>query len=166
MYALNGCEAHLNAHMATRVLFPGTHFTTDELAEVYGQIAPVLLPHIADRPVTFKRFATDITGESFWEKDAPSFTPKWIKRLPVPRKHEPGVINYISLGSPKSLQWAASIRCIEIYSFLHKYPFITSPTVIAFDLDPGVRRSFCCARPAIKLEMELFIRPKPPGSCC
>lgn len=133
--------------MAARVLFPKAGFSTEDLVEVYSRLAPVLLPHVAERPVTLKRFPDDIHGDSFWERDAPSFTPSWIKRLPVPRKRESGVIQYICLDDEKSLQWAASIGCIEIHSFLHRYPYIESPTLIAFDLDPGEGANIldCCA---------------------
>lgn len=128
--------------MATRVLFPRTGFSTDDLVCTYEQLAPVLLPHVAERPLTLKRFPDDIHGEAFWEKDAPSFTPKWVRTLPVPRKHEPGVIRYIGIPDVKTLRWAASIGCIEIHAFLHRYPYITSPTLIAFDLDPGEGTGF------------------------
>jgi bifunctional non-homologous end joining protein LigD len=128
------------------VLFPKAGFTTDDLVAVYEQLAPVLLPHAAGRPMVLKRYPTDITGESFWEKDAPAFTPKWVKRMPVPRKNEPGAIEYVGLGDLKSLKWAASLGCIELHTFLHKYPYITQPTMIAFDLDPGegVHLPTCC----------------------
>lgn len=133
--------------MAARVLFPRTRFTTDDLASAYEQLAPVLLPHLARRPLTLKRFPDDIHGEVFWEKDAPSFTPSFVQRFPVPRKGEAGVIHYMNLADAKSVRWAASVGCIEIHGFLHQYPFISSPTLIAFDLDPGpgVTLSDCCA---------------------
>jgi bifunctional non-homologous end joining protein LigD len=123
--------------MAGRILFPNTGFTTEDLVATYEQLGPVFLPLLADRPLTLKRFPDGINGEAFWEKDAPGFTPKWVKRFPVPRKREHGLIQYISIPDLRTLRWAASIACIEIHSFLHKYPYVSSPTVIAFDLDPG-----------------------------
>jgi bifunctional non-homologous end joining protein LigD len=153
-----------------RVLFPKAGFTTNDLVSVYEQLAPVLLTHLAARPLTLKRFPADIHGEAFWEKDAPNFTPEWIHRLPVPRKHENTVIHYISLPDLKSLRWAASIGCIELHSFLHHYPYITSPTVIAVDLDPGPGTNLidCCA---VALEVRDWFRrwkvqcfPKTSGS--
>jgi bifunctional non-homologous end joining protein LigD len=131
--------------VSARVLFP-SGFTTDDLVETYSQLAPVLLPHLADRPLTLKRFPDDIQGEAFWEKDAPSFTPEWVKTLPVPRKAGGPPIQYISIPDLRTLRWAASLACIEIHGFLHKYPYITSPTLIAFDLDPGERVNIidCC----------------------
>jgi DNA ligase D-like protein (predicted polymerase) len=132
--------------MAARVLFPSTGFTTDDLCATYEQLAPVLLPHLLDRPVTLKRYPDDVQGEAFWEKDAPAFAPKRVRTFAVPRKHEPGVIRYISIPDVKTLRWAASVGCIEIHSFLHRYPYLTSPTVIAFDLDPGEGATIidCC----------------------
>jgi len=133
--------------VAARVLFPRTGFSTDDLVRTYEQLAPVLLPHVAERPLTLKRFPDDIHGEAFWEKDAPSFTPKWVRTLPVPRKHEPGAIRYIGIPDVKTLRWAAWIGCIEIHAFLHRYPYVTTPTLIAFDLDPGEGTGLadCCS---------------------
>jgi bifunctional non-homologous end joining protein LigD len=139
--------------LAPRVLFPEAGFSTDDLVDAYRRLAPVLLPHLRDRPLTLKRFPDDIHGEAFWEKDAPSFTPAEVKRLPVPRKRESGVIQYISLQNAKSLAWAASVGCVEIHSLLHRYPYIESPTLMAFDLDPGSGMDVvdCCA---VALEIE------------
>jgi bifunctional non-homologous end joining protein LigD len=69
-----------------------------------------------------------------------------VKTFAVPRKHEAGVIRYITISDARTLRWAASIGCIEIHAFLHKYPYITCPTVVAFDLDPGPGANIldCC----------------------
>ena len=130
----------------TRVLFPGANFTTKDLVRTYEALAPVLLPHLAGRPLSLKRYPDDVDGEAFWEKDAPGFTPKWVRRMPVPRKREPGVINYISIPDVKTLRWAASLGCVELHAFLHRYPHISSPSLIAFDLEPGkgVTLADCC----------------------
>ncbi len=122
---------------STRTLFPRAGFTTKDLVRTYEALAPVLLPHLAGRPLSLKRYPDDVEGEAFWEKDAPSFTPKWVQRMPVPRKREPGVVHYVGIPDLKTLRWAAALGCVEIHSFLHRYPFITAPTLIAFDLDPG-----------------------------
>jgi hypothetical protein len=102
--------------MASRILFPRTGFTTDHLVETYEQLAPVLLPHLSHRPLTLKRFPDDIHREAFWEKDAPSFTPAFVQRFPVPRKHEEGVINYMSLADLKSLKWAAGAARFVLFT--------------------------------------------------
>jgi bifunctional non-homologous end joining protein LigD len=155
--------------VAARVLFPNG-FTTADLVETYAQLAPVLLPHLQNRPLTLKRFPTTITGEAFWEKDAPSFTPKWVKRYAVPRKAGGEPIQYISVPDVKTLRWTASLGCIEIHGFLHKYPYITSPTLIAFDLDPGEGMNVIdCCEVAIRVrawfqQFGLECLPKTSGS--
>jgi bifunctional non-homologous end joining protein LigD len=107
--------------MTPRVLFPKTGFTTEDLGATYEQLAPVLLPHLRDRPVTLKRYPDDVQGEAFWEKDLPSFAPKWVKSFPVPRKHEPGLIRYINIsdtgssaGLPPSAASRSTRSCIAI----------------------------------------------------
>lgn len=128
-----------------RTLFPNG-FSTVDLVETYTRLAPALLAHLRARPLTLKRFPDTLRGEAFWEKDAPSFTPKWVKRVDVPRKAGGDPIHYIAIPDLKTLRWTASVGCVEIHSFLHKYPYITSPTLIAFDLDPGegVNVIDCC----------------------
>ena len=135
-----------------RVLFPATGFTTNDLAMFYGGIAPVLLPHLAHRPVTLKRFPDNIHAESFWEKDLPAFAPAWVKTFAVPRINEPTDIHYINIADLKTLVWAAQIGCIEIHPFLHCYPEIQQPTSIVFDLDPGPPADIIdCCRVAVML---------------
>jgi bifunctional non-homologous end joining protein LigD len=137
----------ISISMAARVLYPATGFTTVDLAEYYTEMAALLRPHLVDRPLSLKRYPDDIEGEAFWEKDAPNFTPKWVKRYAVPRRHEHSLLHYIGLPDKKSLRWAASIGCIELHPFLHRYPYISSPTSVVFDLDPGhgITATECCA---------------------
>lgn len=58
-----------------RVLFPESGFTKDDAVSYYKRVARWMLPHLKNRPVSFKRFPDTVHGESFWEKDAPAFTP-------------------------------------------------------------------------------------------
>jgi len=58
-----------------KVLYPGSKFTKAEVIEYYLRVAPYILPHLKDRPVTLKRYPDGVTSEAYWEKDAPSFTP-------------------------------------------------------------------------------------------
>ena len=69
----------------SKVLYPASKFTKGEVIEYYIRVAPYILPHLKDRPVTLKRYPDGVTGEAYWEKDAPSFTPEWVETFPVPR---------------------------------------------------------------------------------
>ena len=120
-----------------KVMYPDTHFTKIQVIEFYAAIAPYLLPHIKNRPITMKRFPNGVGGEHFYEKDAPSFTPSWIKKFPIPRTGENSMIHYILLNDLPSLVWSANMANLEIHPFLAKVPQIGRPTMLVFDLDPG-----------------------------
>lgn len=116
--------------------FPKARFTKADLIKYYIEIAPVLLPHFRDRPVTLIRFPNGIHGEKFYEKNAPGHAPDWIQTAHVPRS-EGGFINYILVNDGPTLAWCANLGAIELHPFLHRADDLTRPTHIAFDLDPG-----------------------------
>src|SRR6185312_13359372 len=107
----------------------------------------VILPHLRGRPISFRRFPATVNDESYWEKDAPAFTPSWVRTVSVPRANAEPDLRYILVEDEQTLAWVASVGCIEIHPFLHRYPEITRPTSIVFDLDPGEGAGLvqCCA---------------------
>jgi bifunctional non-homologous end joining protein LigD len=121
-----------------KVLYPGKRFTKAKVIDYYVRVAPFLLPHLKNRPVTLKRFPEGVYGEFFYEKDAPSFTPKWVKTFAVPRKNNTDPpIRYILINNLATLVWLANLANLEIHPFLHRVPKINHPTSIIFDCDPG-----------------------------
>lgn len=119
-----------------KVFFPGNDFTKGDMVQYYLEVAPVLLPHFRDRPVTRIRMPDGVKGEPFYEKNAPGYAPAWIPRTQVARV-EGGVINYIMLQDAETLAWVANDAAVELHPFLHRADDISQPTHIAFDLDPG-----------------------------
>ena len=119
----------------------------------YRAISEYILPHLRDRPVSFKRYPAGIDGEFFWEKDAPGFTPDWVPRFPVPRRGEgEDPIEYIVINDLRTLLWVVEAGGIEIHPFLHQIPRIDLATHVAFDLDPGEGADILdCARVALLL---------------
>ena len=139
-----------------RVLFPDSGFTKDDAIEYYRSVARFLLPHLKNRPVSFKRYPDTIRGESFWEKDAPSFTPDWVKTFAVPRRTGESAIRYIIINDVRTLTWVADVGGIEIHPFLHKVPRIEHATAMVFDLDPGEGATLAdCCRVAVILREAL-----------
>jgi bifunctional non-homologous end joining protein LigD len=154
-----------------KVLYPAGHVTKSKVVEYYVRVAPFILPHLRDRPVTLKRFPDGVFGESFYEKDAPSFTPGWVKRTPVRRRDsrlEP--IQYILVQDTRTLAWLANLACLELHPFLHCAPEIDQPTHVVFDLDPGegvdvlgcAEVAFLLKEVLARLKLECF--PKVSGS--
>lgn len=128
-------------------------FTKANVIDYYVRVAPFLLPHLKNRPVTLKRFPEGVYGEFFYEKDAPSFTPQWVKTFPVPRRNkaEPE-IRYILINNLPTLVWLANLANLEIHPFLHRVPKLDRPTAMVFDCDPGEGADvLTCARVALML---------------
>ncbi|HEY2990597.1 MAG TPA: non-homologous end-joining DNA ligase [Candidatus Binatia bacterium] len=120
-----------------KVMYPETGFTKGHVIDYYRRVAPALLPHLRDRPVTLIRFPDGVEGEHFYEKNAPPFTPRWIKTFSIARSSVESTIRYILINDPATLVWTANIAGLEIHPLLAKAPHIEVPTMIVFDLDPG-----------------------------
>jgi bifunctional non-homologous end joining protein LigD len=129
-----------------RVLFPATGFTTADAAKYYRAVAKYLLPHLRNVPLSFKRYPDTIRGESFWEKDVPSFAPKWVKTFSVPRRSGESAIRYVVANDVRTLVWLAETGGIELHPFLHRTTAPERATSVVFDLDPGEGASIdeCC----------------------
>ncbi len=120
-----------------KMFFPAAEFTKGQLIDYYIRIANCLLPHLKNRPVTLIRYPDGVGGKFFYEKDAPKYTPEWVKTFPVPRRKGGADIRYILVNDLATLVWCANIGTIEFHSFLHRVPAIERPTAVVFDLDPG-----------------------------
>ena len=135
-----------------KVMFPDGHVTKADVINYYLGVSEYLLPHLKNRPLTLKRYPNGAPGEFFYEKDAPSFTPEWVRTFPVPRRESKRKINYVLVDDRPTLAWLANLANLEIHPFLHRVPEINQPTSIVFDLDPGNGADVVtCARVALLL---------------
>lgn len=120
-----------------KVLYPATGTTKGEVIDYYTAIAPALLPHIADRPVTRKRWPNGVSESSFFEKNLASHAPKWIQRRPM--DHSDRRVNYPVIDSVAGLAWLGQQASLEIH--VPQWRFVDGSrgpaTRIVFDLDPG-----------------------------
>lgn len=134
-----------------KILFP-SGFTKGQVIDFYIRVSDYLLPHIQGRPITLKRYPNGIQAPHFYEKDAPSYTPEWVRTFDVPRR-EKGLIHYVVIDDLPSLVWAANTANLEIHPFLHRVPEIDRPTAVVFDLDPGEGADLLsCAKVAFLLK--------------
>ncbi len=120
-----------------KVFFPESGFTKGQVIAFYSEIADVIIPHLRDRPLTMKRYPEGISGEPFYEKNAPKHTPAWVKRFAVPRSEGGPDIQYILCNDRATLIWAANLADIEKHVLLARVPELNHPTAVVFDLDPG-----------------------------
>ena len=120
-----------------KVLYPATGFTKGQVVDYYVRIAPVLVPHLAGRPLTMKRYPGGVDQEYFFEKNAPKHRPDWVKTAPVWSEGNKRTVNYLLANDLPTLVWIANLASIELHPSLSLSTDIAAPTMIVFDLDPG-----------------------------
>jgi bifunctional non-homologous end joining protein LigD len=120
-----------------KVLYPATGFTKGQVVDYYARIAPVLVPHLAGRPLTMKRYPEGVDHEYFFEKNAPKHRPDWVKTTPVWSEGNNRTMYYIMANDLPTLVWIANLASIELHPSLSFGADIETPTMIVFDLDPG-----------------------------
>ena len=120
-----------------KVLYPETGFTKGDLIGYYTAIAPALLPHLHDRPLTLKRYPNGVQGEYFYEKQAPAHRPDWVQTARIYSEHSKREIDYTLCHDLPTLVWLANQAALELHPSLSLAGALQSPTTLVFDLDPG-----------------------------
>jgi bifunctional non-homologous end joining protein LigD len=120
-----------------KVLFPEDGYTKADLITYYTEVSPYLVPVIRDRPLTLKPFPDGISGQSFYQKDKPSFTPRWIKSWTDRAADREGGIDYVLGNDLATLIWMANYTAIEIHPWLSRIDKPDHPDFAIVDLDPS-----------------------------
>lgn len=120
-----------------KVLYPASGFTKGQVIDYYVRIAPVLVPHLARRALTMKRYPEGVDHPYFFEKNAPKHRPEWIETTPVWSDSNHRTVNYILANELATLVWIANLASLELHPSLSHAPNIDQPSMIVFDLDPG-----------------------------
>jgi bifunctional non-homologous end joining protein LigD len=147
-----------------KVLYPRSGFAKGQVIDYYSRVAPAVLPHLRDRPLTLKRYPNGVEGQYFYEKNCPSHAPDWV------RKERAGEIDYCVCDDLPTLVWLANLADLELHPSLSQVTDMEHPTVMAFDLDPGPGAALAeCAEVALLLRdalaaLGLDSYPKTSGS--
>ncbi|WP_101523793.1 non-homologous end-joining DNA ligase [Nocardioides houyundeii] len=151
-----------------KVLYPGTGTTKGEVLNYYAQVAPVLLPHLADRCVTRIRWPHGVGGASFFEKNAPGGTPSWVRTATVPTTgSRSGTGDSDRLVFPivddlATLTWLVNLAALELH--VHQWTVDSrgrprNPDRLVIDLDPGEPAGLHeCAQVALMVRERLAAR--------
>jgi bifunctional non-homologous end joining protein LigD len=154
-----------------KVLYPADGFTKAEVLDYYQRISPVLLPHVADRPMTLKRYPEGVDGQSFFQKHAPAGTPDWVPTAdvasrssrPVASQRGDGTVTHVIIDRLPALMWAANLASLELHVPMWRVEAQgrvpegagrevvaghgeVRPDLLVFDLDPGPPATIvqCC----------------------
>lgn len=153
-----------------KVYYPRTKFTKAQVIDYYVKIAPFLLPHLQDHPLTLKRYPHGSGKNFFYQKESPSHRPDWIKTAPIWSEKNNRNINFTLVNDLSSLLWVINLATLELHTSLSLYSTIDQPKALVFDLDPGAPATIIeCSQVAlwlrdIFLTYELISYPKTSGS--
>jgi bifunctional non-homologous end joining protein LigD len=139
-----------------KVLYPQAGFTKGEVIDYYARIAPVLLPHLSDRPASFIRYPNGVQTQGFFAKNAPKGTPDWVRtvRLPAPGStKDRGELDYVVADDLATLVWLANLAAIEMHVPQWRVGprgAVHDPDLLVVDLDPGAPADvLACAEVAL-----------------
>jgi len=137
---------HLKLSNLEKVLYPATGFTKQQVIDYYARIAPAMIPHLAGRALTRKRYPDGVEGEPFFEKNAPMHKPEWVKTAPIWSGRNRRTVHYVLADDLATLVWLANLAALELHPSLALAKDITCPTEMVFDLDPGPPANIvqCC----------------------
>ena len=142
-----------------KVLYTSAEFTKGEVIDYYARIAPVMLPHLRDRPASFIRYPNGVDTQGFFAKNAPKGTPSWVRtvRLPAPgSSKDRGELDYVVVDELPTLVWLANLAAIEMHVpqwQVGPRGAVRDPDLLVVDLDPGAPADvLACA------EVALFVR--------
>src|SRR5687767_10615476 len=149
-----------------KVLYPDAGFTKADVIAYYRAIAPVLLPHLEDRPLTLKRYPNGVDDKFFYEKRCPSHKPEWVETAKVWSDSNDDHMYFCLANDVPALVWVANLASIELHTFLSKRPDVSRPTSFVLDLDPGQPATMLDCIPVAlrlrelleKLKLQCFIK--------
>jgi bifunctional non-homologous end joining protein LigD len=117
-----------------KVLFPDDGITKGDLIEYYARIAPRMLPHLRDRPLTLERYPNGINTKRFFQKEISSYFPKWIRTVTVEKVG--GTVTHLVCNDTATLVYIANQACVTPHIFLSRTDKLDVPDQLVFDLDP------------------------------
>src|ERR687891_1666942 len=130
---------HIRLTNPDRVLFPHDGITKSDLFAYYDAVAPVLVPHLRDHPFTMKRYREGISGEGFFQKQAPKGMPAWIATRQFrtfPREGGSRLVDFPLVNSREALLWMVQMNCIDMNAWYSRVDKPDRPDFVLFDLDP------------------------------
>ena len=163
-------DRRLSLSNLDKVLYPEVGFTKGQVIDYYTRIAPAVLPHLHDRPLTLKRYPNGVDQTYFYEKQSPSHRPAWVQTAAVYSRHNARTIDFTLANDLPTLVWLANLADLELHTSLALHHDVKAPTLVAFDLDPGEPATIVeCSEVALRLReafahfgLEAF--PKTSGS--
>jgi len=166
----NRCVALRSVRLSSpdRVLFPDDGITKQDVFEYYRAIAPVLVPHLHNRPFTMKRAPYGVAGDTYFQKQAPKGMPEWIPTRTFrtyPREGGSRLVDFPLVNSPEALLWMVQMNCVDMNAWYSRVDKPHRPDFVLFDLDPpdggfalAIRVAHLIREELARLELEAYVK--------
>jgi bifunctional non-homologous end joining protein LigD len=122
--------------------WPDNGLTKGDLLTYYREMAPVLLPYLAERPVTPRVYPRGIDGISYYRRERPEKAPDWLRGAAYETATDGHQIQVLLVDDAAGLLWLANSGAIEVHIWGAHLPELSEPDLVVFDLDPGEAASF------------------------
>ena len=127
-------EGRVKLTHGERVLFPDSGLTKADVFAYYREVAPLMIPVLADRPISMQQWPAGIQAPGFFRHE-PSGIPEWLPSLRV--KHEEKTIRHVNVKDEEALLWLANQSALTLHMWLSQAPKLAQPDFLVMDLDPG-----------------------------
>jgi len=119
-----------------KVFWPESGITKGDLLDYFDRLAEHVLPALRNRPLTVKRYPDGVDGFSFFQKNAPKYTPSWVRTVTLPAESAQRDVAYVLCNSKRTLLWLANQASIELHPWLSRVGRLERPDHLVMDLDP------------------------------
>lgn len=122
-----------------KVFYPADGITKREVFDYYGRVADAMVPHLAGRPLTLRRYPDGIEGETFFQKAAPDYFPDWIDRVTIPHRRRSGSTEYVVCSDRDTLLYLVNQACLEFHIWTSTTDALEKSDRLVIDIDPPGR---------------------------
>jgi bifunctional non-homologous end joining protein LigD len=119
-----------------KVFYPREGYTKRDILNYYHAVAPLLVPHLKDRPLSLKRYPDGIDADYFFQKNAPAGVPSWIRSELIDSEHRQEAIRFLFAENEASLLYLANLGCIDQNPWMSRFESLENPDFLLIDLDP------------------------------
>jgi bifunctional non-homologous end joining protein LigD len=119
-----------------KIFYPGEGIAKRDVINYYDAVAPLILPHLRDRPLSLKRYPNGINEQFFFQKDAEGKVPDWVRLEPIFSDHNQDKIHYIICNDRATLIYLANLASIDQNPWMSRVGSLDNPDFALIDLDP------------------------------
>ncbi|MGH2815724.1 MAG: non-homologous end-joining DNA ligase, partial [Actinomycetota bacterium] len=116
--------------------FPVAGLRKGDLLAYYRDVAEVMLPHLAGRPLNLQRFPNGVDGHGFWQQGASDHFPDWVRTVTVERRGRGGTVDHVVCEDAATIVYLANLATVTFHAWTSTVEHLARPDLVVIDLDP------------------------------